>query len=131
MIPRKENRINLVKEAHVFGHFGFDKTFKELSEKNYWKNMGRDCDFVIKSCLPCLRFKKTPILDHPALSLPITQILDRIGIDLVFGLPKTEKGFVGVMVITEYLTKYPYAVPIKSKSAVEIGSELFKFIALF
>ena len=46
-------------------------------------------------------------------------------------LVKEAHGFVGVMVITEYLTKYPYAVPIKSKSAVEIGSELFKFIALF
>ena len=91
MIPQKENRINLVKEAHVFGLFGFDKTFKELSEKNYWKNMGRDCDFVIKSCLPCLRFKKTPILDHPALSLPITQILDRIGIDLSFWPTKNGK----------------------------------------
>ena len=34
-IPRKENRINLDKEEHVFGHFGFEKTYKELSEKYY------------------------------------------------------------------------------------------------
>jgi hypothetical protein len=34
-------------------------------------------------------------------------------------------------VITEYLTKYPYAVPIKTKSAVEIAEHLLQYICLF
>ena len=130
-IPKKEERMKLIKEIHAFGHFGFEKTYKEACERYYWKNMDKDCEFIIKSCLPCLRFKKTPVLDHPALALPINQIMDRIGVDLVFGFPKTADGYVGVMVITEYLTKYPYAVPIKTKSATEIGAELFKFISIF
>ncbi|RNA01356.1 hypothetical protein BpHYR1_000586, partial [Brachionus plicatilis] len=37
----------------------------------------------------------------------------KIAIDLVFGLPLIEEGFLGVMVISEYLTKYPYVEPIK------------------
>lgn len=35
------------------------------------------------------------------------------------------------MVITDYLSKYPYAVPIKSKESGEIESELWNFITLF
>ena len=35
------------------------------------------------------------------------------------------------MVITEYLSKYPYAVAIKSKTAEEIAKNLFDYICLF
>ena len=73
----------------------------------------------------------TPVIEHPALALPITKIFDRIGVDLVFGLPETAEGFKGLLVITEYLTKYPYVVPIKSKTAIEIATHLLNFISLF
>ena len=33
--------------------------------------------------------------------------------------------------MTEYLSKFPYAVPIKSKSAEEIGRELWEYISIF
>ena len=35
------------------------------------------------------------------------------------------------MVLTEYLTKYPYAEPLFSKEAGEVADELFKYISLF
>ena len=35
------------------------------------------------------------------------------------------------MVITEYLSKYPVAMPITSKSATEMASRLSEYIALF
>ena len=57
------------------------------------------------------------ILDHPALAIPINDVMERVGIDLVLGLPLTDDGYNGVLVITEYLSKFAYAVPIKSKSA--------------
>jgi hypothetical protein len=34
---------------------------------------------------------------------------------LAFGLPITNEGFNGVIVINEYLSKYPYAIPINPK----------------
>ena len=50
--------------------------------------------------------------------------------NLVFGLPETIENYTGVMVITDSFTKYPWAKPIKSKSAVEIASVL-RFIKIF
>ena len=50
---------------------------------------------------------------------------------VVTGLPTTTEGFNGLLVITEYLTKYPYAVPIKSKTADEIAEKLLVYISLF
>ena len=46
-------------------------------------------------------------------------------------LPLIEDGYHGCLVITEYLTKYPWAVPIKSKTAIEIAKHLFHFISIF
>ena len=57
--------------------------------------------------------------DHPAIAIDPISVFDRIGIDLVLGLPVTEEKFLGILVITEYLTKFPYVVPIRSKEANE------------
>ena len=41
------------------------------------------------------------------------------------------EGYKRLIVITEYLIKYPYVAPIKSKTATEIARKLLDFIALF
>ena len=51
--------------------------------------------------------------------------------DLIFGLPPTAEGYTGIVVITEYVTKFPYAAPIKSKCSAEIAEKLFEYIHLF
>ena len=58
-------------------------------------------------------------------------VFDRIGIDLVLGLPVTEEKFVGILVITEYFTKFPYVVPIRLKEANEITTRLFEYFSHF
>ena len=67
------------------------------------------------------------ILPH----LKMTGIFDRIGIDLVLGLPETVDGYLGVLVIVEYLTKYGWAFPIKSKQANEIAELLWNFFCAY
>ena len=51
--------------------------------------------------------------------------------DLVFGLPITTEGYKGLLVITEFVTKYVWAIPIKSKNAEEIAEKLLEYISLF
>ena len=87
--------------------------------------------FVLKSCETCARNQKEGELNHPAIALKVNGIFDRVGIDLVFGLPETPEGFVGVMVITDSLSKYPWAKPIKSKTAEEIAQVLKEYICIF
>jgi hypothetical protein len=63
--------------------------------------------------------------------LKVIQIFDLLGIDLVFGLPLTEEGFHGCLIITEYITKFPWVVPITSKEAIEIARHIFHYICIF
>ena len=93
--------------------------------------MRKDVYQVVKSCATCHRNQKVPSKEHSAIALPVTNLFDRIGIDLILGLPITNEKYNGILVITEYLSKYPYAVPIKSKNAQEIAEKLFEYISIF
>jgi hypothetical protein len=79
----------------------------------------------------CARNQKTREVNNPANSLKVLVIFDLIGIDLVFGLLETSDGYIGVIVITEYLTNFPYVKPIKSKRAEEIAAILWEYISIF
>ena len=86
---------------------------------------------IIAACMVCQQFERARIYDHPAKALPILGLFDRVGIDLVFGLPLTLEGFKGILLITDYLSKYPFAFCIKSKQAIEIATRFFEFISYF
>ncbi|CAF1103419.1 unnamed protein product [Brachionus calyciflorus] len=129
--PKKAERRELITKAHLFGHFQAASTYDKLKENNFWKNMINDVINVVRECITCQRHQKCKILNHPAQALKVDGIFARIGIDLVFGLPVTEEGYKGIMVITEYLSKFPYAEPIKSKSREEIVQILWRYISLF
>ena len=131
IVPRPFERQIIIQDAHNLGHYSVDKTAKNISILYYWRNMWHQVEIFIDSCLTCLRFKRTTILNHPALAIPINDVMERVGIDLVLGLPLTETGFNGILVITEYLTKYPYAVAIRSKSAKEIARHLWHYFCIF
>jgi len=129
-IPPKEKRKELVKIAHEFGHFQCDTTLARLKESYFWFKMMDDVKKGIQACVVCKENQLVGKLDHPAKCLKISGIFDRIGIDLVLGFPITKEGFIGLLVIVEFFTKFRYAVPIKSKTALEIAEHLWKFFCL-
>ena len=119
------------KKENLLGHFQVNSTYNRLKLTYYWVGMLQDITGFIKACDACQRNESSQVLDHEARNLPISGIFDMIGIDLVFGLPKTSDGFTGLMVVTEYLSKYPFVKPIKTKSALEIAHLLWEYVCLF
>jgi hypothetical protein len=117
-------------DAHIIGHFQAQTTYDRLKDKFYLKNMMRTIKEVIYACAVCIRHQKKLCFHQKAFAIPIKALFERIGIDLV-KLPKTKSGYNGAMVITEYLTKYPYAVPIRTKTAEEISRKLWVYFSMF
>jgi hypothetical protein len=131
IVPPPGERKQIVERAHLLGHFQEESTEKRIREKYYWPSLSKDVKHAIANCQPCLRHVKTPTPLGEAHSLPVNELFDRVGIDCLFGLPETEEGYHGILVITEYLSKFPYAVPIKSKTATEVARHLLDYICLF
>lgn len=130
-VPQRAQRYSMCSTEHLLGHFQADTVYKTLSTKYFWPKMRKDIEHIVSACSACLRHNKVSIQEHPAQAINPIGIFDRIGIDLVLGLPMTEEGYIGILVITEYLTKFPFAVPIKSKNSMEIAERLFEYISIF
>lgn len=59
--------------------------------------------------------------------MPLTATpFERIGLDLVGPLPKGKGGYQYIMVIVDYATRYPEAVPLRSTKARVLAAELIK-----
>ena len=93
--------------------------------------MRQTCEKICKNCEACLKNNKAVSFNHPAIAIIIKGIFDTISMDYSFGFAKTEEGYIGILVIIEYLSKYPWIVPVKSKSAQETARHLFKYISIF
>ena len=130
-VPKPSERRDITTRAHLLGHFQVESTLSRLKEEYYWRNMIKDVELVVSQCVECRKEHRVVPMEHPAKALEVSGIFDRVGIDLTFGLPTTNEGYNGLLVITEYLSKYPYAVPIKSKTADEIAEKLLVYISLF
>ena len=129
--PKLNERFELGLKAHLLGHFQLITTLERLQEDYYWKNMSADVAKVIAECLTCQRHQKVPALYHPARAIEVEGIFDQIGIDLVFGLPETKDGYIGVFCIMQKITKYPFVYPIKTKSMPEMVVCLLHYISVF
>ncbi|CAF0811670.1 unnamed protein product [Brachionus calyciflorus] len=131
IVPKIKDRAGLIKETHLLGHFGVEKTYKDLQNKYYWKGMYQDTQLIISNCMICIRHQKVPVWDHPAMSLPINDVMDRVQIYYVFGLPLTQDGYKGIAVFIEPLTKFLFLMAIKSKTGERSARCYFKFVSIF
>lgn len=131
LIPTPDERNKIIEQAHGQGHFQADATVNEVKKLHHWPSMRDDIRKFISQCERCQRSEPTKRLFHPAKALPVTNVLDRVHIDLVFGLPQTEEGFTGIFLAIDSLSKYPFALPLKSKAASEVAKCLLEFVCLF
>ena len=105
IIPRKEKREDIIREAHYWGHFQIESTMERISKNFIWPKMKEQIATFIKACNECQRNHNGKIFDHPARAIKISEIFERIQVDLVFGLPKSADGFIGILVVVEALSK--------------------------
>jgi hypothetical protein len=118
-VPTRQQRYDIIKREHLLGHFQSATVDTAISQKYFWPKMRDDITHFIQRCVPCNRNHPIAMKEHSAQAINPVNIFDRICADLIVGLPETHNGYCGILLITEYLTKFPYAFPIKSKNATE------------
>uniref|UniRef100_A0A8C5PIZ8 Integrase catalytic domain-containing protein n=1 Tax=Leptobrachium leishanense TaxID=445787 RepID=A0A8C5PIZ8_9ANUR len=68
-----------------------------------------------------------PHFRSPLVPLPIIEMpFERIAMDLVGPLPKSARGHQYILVIMDYATRYPEAIPLRQTSAKNIAKELLQ-----
>jgi hypothetical protein len=128
-IPNCSMRENLLKEKHSGGlakHFGHDKTFTKLNESYFWPGMRADVKRFVDRCKIFYHSKgrKQNAGFYQRLHIP-EKPWDEISMDLILGLPRTQRGFDSIFVVVDRFSKMAHFIPCQKTSDVTRITNLF------
>ncbi|KAI2644823.1 Transposon Ty3-I Gag-Pol polyprotein [Labeo rohita] len=108
------------------GHLGTANTIQHIRDRFHWPGLDGEVKRFCQACLTCqLTSPKLPP-PSPLIPLPIIEVpFERIGMDLVGPLPKSARSHEHVLVIIDYATRYPEAIPLRKVTAKATAKELF------
>ena len=124
------NRVLEASHSAVYaGHLERDNTLAKIKRLYYWPGMATAVRRMCRSCPTCQkatrrkRSRKVPLCLLPIIDKPFR----RIGMDLIGPLPRTKTGYRHVLVIVDYGTRFPEAIPLKKMDTDTIIDALIPF----
>ncbi|XP_067393195.1 SCAN domain-containing protein 3-like, partial [Emydura macquarii macquarii] len=132
LVPRKhQNAVLSLAHSHLFGgHLGVEKTLARILRRFFWPGIHEEVRRYCATCPECQLHSPQPHLRAPLVPLPIIEIpFERIAMDLVGPLEKTARGHQHILVVLDYATRYPEAVPLRNTTSKAIATELVKIFA--
>ena len=127
VVPRPYvSKVLFMAHTHVLGaHLGMDKTRERILDRFYWPGIKRDVTEYCQGCLECQRTALRPTTRSPLIPMPIIEVpFDRLALDIVGPLPKTSQGHRYILVMVDYATSYPEALPLRATTAKAVAREL-------
>jgi hypothetical protein len=101
---------------------GRDKTAKRILYRFYWPTPFRDIAEYCRTCPECQRTNGQKKPRAPLISLPIMgEPFQRIAMDIVGPLPKSRGRNRYILVLCDYATRYPEAIPMHSVDAEAVS----------
>ena len=111
---------------------GRDRTAKRILKRFFWPNIFKDVADYCHSCPECQKAARKTGQRSPMISLPIMgQRFERIAMDIVGPLPRSIKGYKYMLVVCDYVTRYPEAIPLKKFTADAVAEELISLLARY
>jgi hypothetical protein len=109
------------------GHFGIEATYNRARSRYYWPNLYKTITDYIKACDTCQR-QGAPRAHEELHPIPTGKPFDRVGIDIIGPLSVTTTGNRYIIVVTEYLTKWPEARALKDTKATTVAKFIYEEI---
>ena len=113
--------------THLMGaHLGVEKTLERVRARFAWPGVKRAVEDYCRSCPDCQMVAPRPRQKAPLIPLPVIDVpFRRIAMDLVGPLPKSKRGHKYILVVLDYATRYPEAIPLRTMATKGIARELF------
>ncbi|XP_065901363.1 uncharacterized protein [Dysidea avara] len=132
VLPEQFHQI-VCKLAHTIplaGHLGRDKTVKRISRRFFWPALFRDVADYCRRCPECQRtakgsHRRVPLIPPPIMKEPF----ERIALDIIGPLPRSRRGNQHILVVCDYATRYPEAMPLRSIDAGTVAEHLIQLFA--
>ncbi|GBM15589.1 Transposon Ty3-I Gag-Pol polyprotein [Araneus ventricosus] len=109
------------------GHFGVMKTLSKTRERFYWDRLRADVEKWCRECHACGSRKGPKTRTKGRLQrYNVGSPFERMALDILGPLPVTTKGNRYVLVLMDYFTKWPEAIPIPDQEASTVAEELVR-----
>ena len=125
-----EIKKEIMEEAHSSAyvmHPGSTKMYPTLREHYWWNGMKKEIASFVSRCLTCQQVKaehQKPVGKIQPLSIPVWK-WDKITMDFVTGLPRTQRQHDAIWVIIDRLTESAHFLPINVEDSLEKLAQLY------
>ena len=107
------------------GHFGVKKTLARVRQRFYWMKLRWTVENWCKRCEKCASRKGYPRrLKAPLKLYNAGSPMERVAVDVLGPLPRTDAGNQYILIAQDYFTKWPEAFPIPDQQAMTVAEVL-------
>jgi len=121
-------RAEVVKQAHsghTGGHLGERRTVEQVRRRAFWVGWAADTRRMYRMCVQCAQYKRGQApRQGPLQPMPVGMPWERIGIDITGPHPKSRNGYVYILTLVDYFSKWSDAFPIRNQEAGTIAKVL-------
>ena len=118
--------------SRLGGHFGITRTIANFRRRFYWVRMKADLQRWCQECIECALAKGSPAHRVRLKPMTVGAFNERVAVDMVGPLPQTEDGYVYLLVLSEYFTKYLVLIPTKTRTTIECADSIMThYISIF
>ena len=125
-----ELKRDIMEEAHSSAYAmypGSTKMYKTLKEHYWWNGMKKEIASFVSRCLTCQQVKaehQKPVGKIQLLPIPVWK-WEKITLDFVTGLPRTQRQHDAIWVIVDRLTKSAHFLPVNVEDSLEKLAQLY------
>ena len=115
------------------GHLGTKKTLSKVKDRYFWYRMSRDTKLWCSVCDVCAS-RKSPNrkIKAPLQKYIVGVPMERVAIDIMGPLPKSNKGNSYILAIGDYFSKWVDAIPIRNQKANTVAQKLVdRIVSIF
>lgn len=129
-------RMEIIKKSHnppTAAHGGMNKTLKRIKLRYFWPSMNKDTNNFVRACEICQTTKYPNItLRHEMGSMKNpSKPWEMMSVDLMGPLPRSSKGNVYLIVITDIFTKFVMLKPLRTSSTTLVNQFIEECFMLF
>jgi transposase InsO family protein len=124
LVP-KEMRLQFMRDAHAGmtgGHMGIRRTREQVRRRGYWLGWANDVRRFCQRCAQCNRYHRgNPPRQGPLQPLPCGATGERLHIDVTGPHPRSKRGNIYILTVTDAFSKFTEALPMPNQEAVTIA----------
>ena len=103
-------------------HLGVNKLLHKVQRRYYWVGLAADVRSWVRRCTTCAQLKNPPKKSRaPLQQYVVGAPMERVAMDILGPLPKTDRGNVYVLVVGDYFTKWIEAYPLPNQEAETVA----------